>query len=367
MFAPNVFIPEKHYFLRGGKMPRKTPQIEIEQRPIDKDAQDVFELLKTMTGVKSRPTSPHSVLGQILSIESEPAVLIYGPSKVGKTRLAMWEAAALAREMNRRVLALCTEANMDQDDFGDLLSMCMYHNVFCELVKLEFLGEIRKFINKLQRSIINAGKENAEELNNLPRVFIIDSMTSLSELVTASLSEGILDNPQSMLAYQNPFQIAIIDPLRRVIAQHLLSGFLIMTAHETQTRGEPYNPKVPQVKAKPRYMSAAVYKEDAEVYFTDNVFESLRTCKDTSGGNWRGMRALVTVKSRRNPDYEGRGVAIEMTRVEGSINGAAQFEIEKGRVTYRFTPADMLPEGVTPVKLKYNSLVPQLRCGPKQI
>lgn len=348
-------------------MPRKKTQIEIEEKPVDKDAKDVLEFIKEAFNVKTRPNSPHSVIGKILPIESEPAVLIYGPSKTGKTRLAIWEAAALAREMNRRVLAIFTEANMELNDFADLLYMCMYHNVQCELVKLDHLKGIRYFINKIQSTIQRTAKKKPEELEKFARVFVIDSMTALSELVTSSLSEGILDNPQTTIAYQNPYQIAIVDPLRRVIAQHLLSGFLIMTAHETQTRGEPYNPKVPQVKAKPRYMSAGRYKDDAEVYFTDNIFDSLKTCKDTSSGNWRGMRALVTVRSRRNPDSEGKGIAIELVRVEGSVEGKVEVEEGVGNVVYRFIPADMLDENQTPVKLRYSSLVPQIRCGPKYI
>jgi hypothetical protein len=347
-------------------MPRKREQIKVEEKEVNPEAKDVLEFIRSSFNVRMRPTSQYSVIGKILPIESEPAILIYGPSKTGKTRIAMWEASALAREMNRRVLALFTEANMEMNDFADLLYMCMYHNVYCELVKLDHLKGIRYFINKLQRTITSTAKKNPEELEKMARVYIIDSMTALSELVTSSLSEGILDNPQTVLAYQNPYQIAIIDPLRRVISQHILSGFLIMTAHETQTRGEPYNPKVPQVKAKPRYISAGRYKEDAEIYFTDNIFDSLKTCKETASGNWRRMRALVTVRSRRNPDSEGRGIAIEFTRVTGSVEGKIEVEESVGSVTYRFIPADMLEEGEA-VPLKYSSLVPQIRCGPKYI
>lgn len=348
-------------------MPRRREQIEIEEKEVDNDAVDISQFLSQLQP-QIRTSSPYSLINKLLPIENHPATMIYGPSKVGKTRISMWEATALARVMNRKILAVFTESNMEKSDFADLLGMCMYHNVQCELVKLDHLKGIVYYIDKINRTVMNIAKKHPEELSKQPTVYVIDSITALSELVTSSLSASLLSNPTSTIPHQNQYQIAVIDPLRRVVAENIISGYLILTAHETQTRGEPYNPNVPFVKAKPRYVSAGKYKEDAEIYFTDQIPDSLKTCKDTASGNWRGMRAVVVVRSRRNPETEGKGLAFEFVKVNGSVKGNLEVERGVGNVVYRFTPEDMIEEeDVTPVKLKYSVLVPQIRCGPKKI
>jgi len=343
------------------KPPEEKPPEEgkpEEAKPED-GAVDISELLRKH--FNPRPSSPHSLLANLLPIEKDPSILIYGPTKIGKTRLAVWEAAALARELNRRVRVLITESNMEESDFMDLLSICMYHNVMCVMEKYDNLAGLRRYIERVTKDVWRKSKTG--ELDKVERVYVVDSVTALSEMVTANLPEGLLENPQTAIAYHNPYQIAIIDPLRRLISHFSLAGYLIMVSHETQTRGEPYNPRVEDIKSKPRYTSAGRYKDDAEVFMGENTFNALKGEKCRA---WRGTKALVVVRSRRNPESEGLGLSFQFKRVTGHAEGALVAEAELGSATFSFIPADMLEKG-EPRRIKYYALVPEIVCGPVQV
>jgi len=353
-------------------MPRKRKHDDSTQPPPPAEEPEELDIISFISMRGRRKTSNKSILSRLIPLEEEPAILIYGPSKTGKTRLAAWEGAALGSVLNRRLLIILTESNVEDSDFADLLSICMHHNVHCEIVKLDHLQGIRKYIRKFTTTITRTARKTQEELEMMPRVVVLDSLTALSELVTSSLSDGLLENPQTLIAYQNPFQIAVVDPIRRVLSTHILNGYLIVTAHETQTRGEPYNPAVPRVKAKPRYASAGRYKEDVEVYFTNDVkeFDDMFQCaagKDAmKKENRKYARVLVVVRARRHPDAEGKALSIVFERVEGEAVGSLSIESVAGSVTYSFTPADMA--GDAPVKrFRYNAIVPVPLCGPRKV
>lgn len=329
---------------------------------------DLVKLMEDIFGIPPRPTPKTSVIANILPTSSEPAILLYGPSKSGKTRLIIHEAAAHAAAMNRKLLAIYSEPNMEPHDFATIVSACAYHNVYCELLKLDRIDAIRKIINKVTSFLTDKRRKKIKlEEFDLPSVFIIDSLTSLSELITAQLSEAMLENPQGLLAYHNPYQIAIIDPLRRLVATS--QAMLFTVAHETQTRGEAYNPNVPKIKAKPRYVSSAKYKEDAEVYMTDTPpSNNLTTCEKLKEAKKKyAIRYLVTVRSRRCLECEGKGIAVALVPKSGVVRAQIEYSFEPGYVIVRFAPEDMATDKSKVREYPYTALVPEIVCGPKQI
>ena len=326
-------------------------------------------MMESIFGIPPRPKAEKSVINKILPTESEPAVLIYGPSKAGKTRLAIYEAAAHAAVMNRKISAVYSEPNMEPHDYASIVSACAYFNVECEIVKLDRIDGIRRVINKAT-SFINDKRRKHIDIKkmNLPSVFLLDSLTSLSELITAQVSENLLDNPQGLLAYHNPYQIAIIDPLRRVVS--MSQAMLITIAHETQTRGEPYNPRVSKIKAKPRYVSSAKYKEDAEIYMTDiPPSENLTRCEEVKNAKKEGyaVRYLVTVRSRRCVECEGLGVAIALVPEEGVARAQVEYSFEPGHVVIHYMPEDRAKDPDKVRDYPYRVLIPRIVCGPKRI
>lgn len=353
-------------------MPRRKKEIEIKESNIDDpDAVDVLSLINKTINIKSRHSSPDSLISKLMNIEVEPSVLIYGPSKSGKSILAMWESTSLASTNGRNLMVIYTEPNIEVGDISILLNMCMYHFIKCKIVKMTDIVAIRRYIERLRKRVYIERKkihENPELIENEPRVFLLDSITALSEAVNTTLTDGILSNPIGTISYQNQYQNIALSPLRELVSEDALSGFLITTAHETQNRGEPYNPIVTQVKSKPRYVSSGLYKEDAELYVVDNVFETLKTCKETSSTNWKGKQSIVVVKARREPDAVGRGLAFEFIKTEGTVKGHLHIEQkDNGTNIYEFIPEDMVKDENEIVKLKYNVFVPQIKCGPKKI
>ena len=328
-----------------------------------------------------------SVLGEIIPIQSEPAIVIYGPTKGGKTRLTAWEATALATKLNRRVLFLLTESNIEQEDIRDILSSCVYHNVFCEIQRFDHLRGLVAFTYRLDREIQKAIKrENLAELELVPRVIVIDSLTSMANLVLEGLSENIVESGASTtLPYVYPRITKVINPLRRLLSAEYLNGYLFMVAHETQLRGEYYVPGT-NIKSKPKYAGAAQYSDDAEVYLgaTRDLPDTLKTCEEVRN-NVSKYRPLITAMSRRHPDYTGVGVAIRFERLGGTNitvkRGRKKEEIsgepyvgyglvEKasspGGVIYRFTPKDMLGDESLAKQIVARPLIPIKGCGPKK-
>ena len=324
------------------------------------------EELDTLLGFKSRPEpAEDSVLAKLVPVHENPALVLYGPSKAGKTRLIAWEGATLAKTLNRRMLAILTESNVEISDIKDVLYACMYHRIACEVLKLDSVTGVRSYVKRIQTSL-NRTLRKGEDLETFPQVIVIDSLTALSELVMESLSDSVLQAGGSTLVpYVNPAQTVIVNPIRRILNAFYLNGYFLMVAHEMQTRGEPYNPAVPVIKAKPRYTGASQYKEDLEIYFARELPEALRTCKVTSEkGAWRKMRGLVVVWSRRHPESEGRGVAISMERAEVVVAGATTAKTGPGSTTYVYVPEDMASSEDTK-EIVARPLIPRVTCGPK--
>ena len=330
-----------------------------------------------------------SVIGQILPIESEPSIVAYGPTKGGKTRLMAWEATALATKLNRRVGFILTESNVEQEDIRDILSACVYHNVYCMVQRFDHLRGLSVFTGRLERTIMKAiKKEDEYELALVPRVFVIDSITSLANLVLEGLPENILDaGAPTTLPYIYPRITRVINPLRRLMSTDYLNGYLLMTAHETQLRGEYYVPGT-NIKSKPKYSGAAQYNDDTEIFLgaTRDLPDSLKTCNAVKDNPSR-YRPLIVATSRRHPDTIGQGVALTFVRMgeeeltisrrsgKSTVGGNTPFtgrgiinsKRDVGGVIYEFIPQDLLGDESEAQEIEVKPLVPTIGCGPKYV
>lgn len=352
----------------------------------EKEVVDLDEMFSRRTVVSEVPED--SVLGEIIPIQSEPAIVIYGPTKGGKTRLAAWEATALATKLNRRVMFLLTESNVEQEDIRDILSACVYHNVYCEIQRFDHLRGLVAFTYRLDRDIQKAiRKENMSELELIPRVIVIDSITSMANLVIEGLSDNVVESgAPTTLPYVYPRITKVVNPIRRLLSAEYLNGYLFMVAHETQLRGEVYVPGT-NIRSKPKYAGSAQYNDDAEIYLgaTRDLPDSLKTCEEVRN-NVAQYRPLITALSRRHPDYIGVGAAIRFIRLGGTTvtvkRGRKREEVtgepyegyglvEKsnnpGGVVYRFTPVDMLGDESLAKKIVARPLKPVIGCGPKKV
>ena len=330
-----------------------------------------------------------SVLNQLLPVVKEPSIVIYGPTKGGKTRLSAFEATALATKVNRRVSFILTESNLEQEDIRDILSACIYHNVYCILQRFDHLRGLSVFTSKLDRTIMKAiKKEDESELELIPRVFVIDSITSLANLVLEGLPENILDaGAPTTLPYVYPRITKVINPLRRLMSADYLNGYLIMTAHETQLRGEYYAPGT-NIKSKPKYSGAAQYNDDTEIYLgaTRDLPDSLKTCNAVKD-NPSKFRPIIVATSRRHPDRIGQGVAvtfirygeeeITISRRSGKTTygsrtpfvgrGLITSRRDVGGVVYEYIPIDMMGDESEAREIEVKPLIPVVGCGPKYV
>jgi len=356
---------------------------------------DIHEIFARKNIIPEPPET--SILRHLVPIVSEPAIVLFGPTKGGKTRLAAWEATALASKLNRRVLFILTEPNIEDEDIADIISICAYHNVACELHRLDHLTGIRTFTERLMKDVERAMKKS-EDVSSYARVVVVDSVTGISNLVLSGLSENLIESGASTtLPYVYPWIIRILDPLRRVLSKTYLNGYLIMTAQETGLRGESYVPGL-QIKSKPKYAGAAQYYEDLEVYvgLPKNMPDSLQTCNETKTDKTE-YRPLIVVHSRRNPQSIGMGLAFKFVRYSPdvvtqkrsrrrkkdeqeqeqqeasqqeqalTVYGRIETSQGTGSLVVKFTPKDMLADESLAVPIITRPLIPVIGCGPKKV
>jgi len=322
---------------------------------------EIKTIIEGIFGFQPRPRAQDSIVDALTSTV-EPSVLIFGPSKTGKSRLAAFEAVIHAQLMNKKLYAIYSEPNIEAEDFADIVSLCAHYKVSCEIVKMDRIEGIRKFVKKVTSFIFDKRRKKIRlEDFDLPSVVLIDSITALSEMVTASQTESMLENPQGLGAYHNPYQIAILDPLRRLVS--ISRAMMYMVAHETQTRGVPYNPRIPSITAKPRYVSAGRYKEDLEVYMTDvplssSLTERMRELKREG----KAARFLTVVRSRRCIECEGRVAVFYFEEVEGRAKGYIEHSIEPVSVTIKYVPEEMAEgkENEKVTEIPYRALIPRI-------
>jgi len=355
---------------------------------------DLHEMFARKNIIPEPPET--SILKNLVPIVSEPAIVLFGPTKGGKTRLAAWEATALATKLNRRVLFILSEPNIEDEDIADIISMCAYHNVACELHRLDHLSGIRQFTERMLKDVERAMKK-AEDISTYARVVVVDSITGISNLVISGLSESLVESgAPTTLPYVYPWIVRILDPLRRVLSKTYLNGYLIMTAQETGLRGETYVPGL-QIKSKPKYAGAAQYYEDLEVYvgLPKNMPDSLQTCNETK--NDKEYRPMIVVHSRRNPQCIGYGLAFKFVRYGPEVTpqkrsrsrkkkeeqeqqqessqqeqqlvvyGRIEMSQGMGSLVVRFTPKDMLADESLATPIVIRPLIPVIGCGPKKV
>jgi len=368
----------------------QTNSVQSSTQPID-----IHEVFARKNIIPEPPET--SILKNLVSIVSEPAIVLFGPTKGGKTRLAAWEATALATKLNRRVLFILTEPNIEDEDIADILSICAYHNVSCELHRLDHLSGIRYFTERMLKDVERAMKKS-EDTSNYARVVVVDSVTGISNLVISGLSESLIESgAPTTLPYVYPWVIRILDPLRRVLSKTYLNGYLIMTAQETGLRGETYVPGL-QIKSKPKYAGAAQYYEDLEVYvgLPKNMPDSLQTCNETKTDKTE-YRPLIVAYSRRNPQSIGMGLAFKFVRYDPDVAitqkrsrrkrkeeqeqqqeagqqeqqlivyGRIETSQSMGTLIVKFIPKDMLADESLATPIVVRPLIPVVGCGPKKV
>jgi len=354
---------------------------------------DIHEVFARKNIIPEAPET--SILKNIVPIVSEPAIVLFGPTKGGKTRLAAWEATALATKLNRRVLFILTEPNIEDEDIADIISICGYHNVACELHRLDHLSGIRYFTERMLKDVERAMRKS-EDMSYYARVVVVDSVTGISNLVISGLSESLVESgAPTTLPYVYPWIVRILDPLRRVLSKTYLNGYLIMTAQETGLRGETYVPGL-QIRSKPKYAGAAQYYEDLEVYvgLPRNVPDSLQTCEETKADKAE-YRPLIVAYSRRNPQSIGTGLAFKFVRYgpdvavaqkrgrrrkkeeqqeqtqqqqeQLTVYGRIETSVGMGSLTVKYIPKDMLGDENLATPIVIRPLVPVIGCGPKKV
>lgn len=333
---------------------------------------DVIDISSELTRKKILDVQPEqSMLGKVLDVSVEPSIIIYGSTKTGKTRLVAWEGAVLATKLNRRAVFVLTEPNVEDEDVKDIVYSCMYHGVLCEIHKFESPRSVSNFIVKTE-SLLSKKKI---DYSQAPRVFVVDSVTALANLVIELLPHNIVESGSpTALPYIYPVVTKFFNRIRKLISTGNLGGYLLMTAHEMSLRGEKYVPYLP-VKAKPRFSGVVQYMDDAELYLSP-CLDALE-CEE--GKKYEGLRSLVTVNSRRVPISIGNAVAFTFMRLSelsevGKKRKKAPGEkivveglFEKSEDEYRYIPKDMLPDEKLAKRYVADPLVPVLVCGPKNI
>jgi len=323
--------------------------------------------------VASRPDPEGSVLAKLVPLPLHPSVLLYGHSKVGKTRLMIYETAVAAKAMNRRAMIIYTEANVERADIGIALATCATHGVACEVVKTDTLHSVaavmRGFASHVERAF-----RRGKVPESAPRVVLVDSLSALSGFVTERLGEDM--PPPGVVAHQNVPQMALFPRLRRALADYRLNGYLFIVAHETKTRGEPFNPAVSSVKSKPRYGSATEYIADADIYMTDDVPSSLRQCKAWKEGEAEygagAGRAGIVVFSRRAADVAGKGMSFFLASEPVSAEGYYYEEVDKYGAKWVFVPEEIATDDekkkMEPAELESMPAVKVTpACGPRKV
>lgn len=290
-----------------------------------------------------RPYSTDSILASLTNIGVHPSILLFGPTKAGKTRLAVWEACKQATVLNRRVLGIFVESNMETPDFLQLLAMCAHHRVACEFVKINHIRSLRYYIKNLVDKLSRGVKKDEAEL--WYRVYVVDSLTGMSELVLHQLGPNLLDNPRTFNVYFNAWQMDLIDAIRRLVSDDMLAGYMFMVAHETKKVGDKEVSDNP-VNAKPRYSNEARYKTDLELYLTNAIPEKLVTKKVKQKARGRPLRALVVASARRAQDDVGAGLLFVWKTIEGEAEGVLLRATSGSRTVYMYVPADMIEEEI---------------------
>lgn len=329
-----------------------------------------------------------SVFAKLLKAP-EPSMLIFGPSKAGKSHLAVWEACALASGLNRNLSIIITEPNIESSDIQDYLHACAYFNVRCDINPIDELETLSYFIQKLERHAKKAIREN--QINNISRVYVLDSISAIANSAIASLSPSIKEaGTQSILQYGYPYIFSVAFPLRKIIKDYYLNGYLIMTSEEGGTRGENYTSGI-NVKAKPKYVNPVKYDDDAEFYITaeGNAFPQLLT-NDEVKNNKKIYRGLVVVTDRRNPDDIGNAVAMRFIKIgeqapprsrkkkqeQEQQEAEIKKEIRRGIITrddndygsvFSYIPEDMLDDKNSAEEIEIHPLMPVIGSGPKNI
>lgn len=335
---------------------------------------EVIDISAELTRKKILDAVPeHSVLGKIIDVAVEPSIIIYGPTKVGKTRLAGWEGSLLASKLNRRAVFILTEPNVEDEDIKDIMYSCMYHNVLCEVHRFDSPRSVSNFIIKTESYL----SKRKIDVAQAPRVYVVDSVTALANLVIELLPHNIVESGSpTTLPYIYPVVTKFFNRVRKLVSAGNLSGYLLMTAHEMNLRGDKYVPGLP-VKAKPRFSGVVQYMDDVEVYLSPCLSEV--ECEESR--KYDNLRSLVTVNSRRAPATVGNAIAIAFMRLseiqqdEKRRKKKQQYEekvireglFEKSENEYKFIPKDMLADEKLAKKYVADPLVPVVVCGPRNI
>lgn len=312
------------------------------------------------------PDVENSLLATLFPLQSEPSVVIYGPSKAGKTRLAAWEATAIASKLNRRVEFILTESNIEQEDIRDILAACIYNNVACTVTRFDHVLGLDRFIRN-QENLVSKAIKN-EDIDNIPRVYVFDSLTSLGILVMEKAPAGVVlegGGSPTTLPYIYPALARIINPIRRMLSSSYLNGYMIMTAQEMQLRGETYVPGT-GVKSKPRYIGVAQYNDDAEVYLgPPGSFPERNVCDDAKKMR-EVCRPLIVALSRRNPEYNGASLIFTFERSSEVVReGVLEISTDIGGKTFTYTPKDLASKASLADSISVSPLMPKIICKPK--
>ena len=272
-----------------------------------------------------------SLIAEVLPLETHRSILIYGQTKTGKTRLAAWEAAGIAKALGPGVSVVFfeVEPNVKPQEMADVVAACAYHMVPCEIFIVFSAKALDKIVEKVVREVEKLAKKTGTYIRS---VYVIDSITGLVNAATEYLSFEVGSSGSStLIPYANPILVRIVNPVRRVVNK--TGTYLLMTAHAMSLRGDKYMGIVPE---KPRFANVVRYYDDAEIYLSETLLDTRFSPKNS--GLKPHTRQMVTVVARNAPEYVKKSVSYIWLR-EGME------EVNSGGIRVKKKPEPLIVNG----------------------
>ena len=296
-----------------------------------------------------------SVLAKLLNLVDHPAVMVYGPTKAGKTRLVAWEAAAAAKALGSSVVHIFVEPNIEPIDIEHVAGACAYHGVPCKIVVTSDPRRVRSVIGEEKR-LLSLKLRYGKDVSALPRVYVIDSVVALNKRIMAKLGAEVLESGSSDILSRIYPMLDVVGINVRTVTQQL-GGYLFVVNHAAGTREKDYGPGL---KWKPRLARTLQHEVDAE-FFLGKYQDAPKTLLCSKAAELKpNAMPLIVADARRQPEAIGNGCIITFDHDVAEAAVTAEEEDEGATRIYNLKPGSEEDR-----VFKFRVVVPKLVCGPK--
>ena len=292
---------------------------------------------------------------KLVNYYDERVLLLFGPSKVGKTRIANSEAALIASEINAEspplVEVYLLESNQRARLISDLISIYALYNVPVNFYAFQSTYYLYKHLNALRKAI-NDYKLKREQTMELPRVLVIDSLSAIITELEINQQLGVRgEGAQPILARVSSMIESIVNLASYLVSEENLNGVALLVAHSTTTWTEKPYPKLSWLNEKVRYLTKGDYATDAHIYVTN-------TAKGKELCNKDNTQALVLAMARNTPTKQiGKKVCFKLKELKEKRKGVITIQNEKHYTVYMYRPAENGEEmdihPVVPIPIDY--------------